>query len=352
HWLKNFGWGHFDDENGKRFVDVAKKLGYDSVIFNDRHPDTGRTFESWALFHPNQLKSAIGNRGTFDPNNPVITMKDGGRTDDAFSKWFGKSKVVDAQGKPLTVYHGTRHDFSAFNAKSRNPQGRLHYFTEDPRVAAEYAEKGLGEGNTVMPVHLSFQNPFILNARGSLWSRLPLSLVPNYIKEHLPSDHIHQGRSTEEPRVMLDELTRAAQKAGHDSVIAKNIMDPAGSYGAKNVTNVYIASHPTQIKSAIGNRGTFDPNNPDITMAKGGLTKPQMLAHMYKDKLDGYLNGGVVHLAIGGQGPKNWMKDRVEKALEPLLQRHVSGDDPEEVLKEMERKYTPEALESMPNLNF
>jgi hypothetical protein len=31
---------------------------------------------------------------------------------------------------------------------------------------------------------------------------------------------------------------------------------------------------PHQIKSAIGNRGTYDPKDPDITKAKGGRVKP------------------------------------------------------------------------------
>ena len=36
----------------------------------------------------------------------------------------------------------------------------------------------------------------------------------------------------------------------------------------------YIAWFPEQIKSAIGNRGTYDISEPDITKAKGGSIKP------------------------------------------------------------------------------
>lgn len=36
-------------------------------------------------------------------------------TSDAFRKWFGDSKVVDADGKPLVVYHGTGADFNVFD---------------------------------------------------------------------------------------------------------------------------------------------------------------------------------------------------------------------------------------------
>ena len=36
----------------------------------------------------------------------------------AFKKWFGDSKVVDANGDPLVVYHGTDQDFSVFRTKN------------------------------------------------------------------------------------------------------------------------------------------------------------------------------------------------------------------------------------------
>jgi hypothetical protein len=50
----------------------------------------------------------------------------------AFKKWFGKSKVVDENGKPLVVYHGTdAKDFSVFNPAS--------YFSESPKEAGRYS---------------------------------------------------------------------------------------------------------------------------------------------------------------------------------------------------------------------
>lgn len=65
-------WAMFDDEDGKAFVEAVKRLGYDSVIFNDENPDTGDSFEAWAVFTPEQIKSAIGNDGTYDANDPNI----------------------------------------------------------------------------------------------------------------------------------------------------------------------------------------------------------------------------------------------------------------------------------------
>jgi hypothetical protein len=48
-WLAHFSWGHFDDEDGKNFVEAAKKMGHDAVIFHDEHPDHHTSFETWAV---------------------------------------------------------------------------------------------------------------------------------------------------------------------------------------------------------------------------------------------------------------------------------------------------------------
>jgi hypothetical protein len=64
-----------------------------------------------------------------------------------FKRWFGDSKVVDDDGSPLVVYHGTWLEFYEFEG------GRMGgmYFTPD----AEYAK---GYGDQLMPVYLKVEN--------------------------------------------------------------------------------------------------------------------------------------------------------------------------------------------------
>lgn len=63
-----------------------------------------------------------------------------------FKEWFGKSKVVDAKGKPLLVYHGTTHDIEAFNKERSNIEsdlGKGFYFSNTPEdVENNYAGEG------------------------------------------------------------------------------------------------------------------------------------------------------------------------------------------------------------------
>lgn len=56
----------------------------------------------------------------------------------AFKAWFGNSKVVDDEGEPLNVYHGTTGNFEVFDIKKvyrDSYVGKGFYFTAEPHDA-------------------------------------------------------------------------------------------------------------------------------------------------------------------------------------------------------------------------
>jgi len=55
--------------------------------------------------------------------------------DTNFKRWFGNSKIVDEQGKPLRVYHGTKRDFKEF--KTSYGDG-LFFFSTNPEFASKW----------------------------------------------------------------------------------------------------------------------------------------------------------------------------------------------------------------------
>jgi len=75
------------------------------------------------------------------------------------TSWFGKSVVVDAQGKPLVVYHGTEvKDLTKFDTvKEENAEERGTFFSESRQAAAEY-------GSEVYPCYLRLVNPYEVTA--------------------------------------------------------------------------------------------------------------------------------------------------------------------------------------------
>lgn len=209
-----------------------------------------------------------------------------------FQRWFGGSKAVDDIGSPLKVYHGTAADFGAFDKSLQGSSTGAKsakagvWFTSDPKVAGSYANyaatdakvKALidkanaaekagdwnlydqyladadaledafraenRQGQNVMPTYLSIKNPRIFDAKGEAFSAI--------------QDKINR-------EILL------AKRMGHDGMVVRSLDDAAGISDA--VADHYLAFEPTQIKSATGNRGTFDPTDPNITHLTGGGTQ-------------------------------------------------------------------------------
>lgn len=157
----------------------------------------------------------------------------------AFKTWFGESKVVEEDGNPLVVYHGTGADIEAFDpakrgSSTREPDARRgFFFSSNPDIANEYAMEFRKGGANVVPAYLSLQNPYEIDHKGGDYD-------PDAFNEYI----------------------NAAEDGGHDGVIIRNAGD--GMYYGGSVGDTYIAFKPTQIKS-INNRGTFDPKDPRLS---------------------------------------------------------------------------------------
>lgn len=88
-----------------------------------------------------------------------------------FYKWFGDSKVVDGQGRPLVVYHGTLELFDTFD-KERigdrwNADERGFFFIDKENLAKGYARSDFDESRQgyVMPVYISAKKPLIVDSK-------------------------------------------------------------------------------------------------------------------------------------------------------------------------------------------
>lgn len=182
---------------------------------------------------------------------PIAQTEEGMRN---FWRWFGDSKAVDADGKPLVVYHGTNADFSVFKTTRSGEFGPAIYLTDNPREAGEYGEavKGISfapPSANIMPVYARIENPY---TKG----------VDAFWKEFGRSDSDAAG-------------VERAKAAGYDGIIAKradryydNVAHEFVDLG--NTLTHYIAFSNTQVKSAIGNNGDFG-TNPDIRYSRAQI---------------------------------------------------------------------------------
>lgn len=140
-----------------------------------------------------------------------------------FWKWFGDSKVVDDQGRPKVVYHGTAMDFEVFGGDPV-PYIRGYFFSDK----SDGTPSAMGDGINIIPVYLSLQNP-----------------------KTVSNDVI--GTPSEENAAL-----QKAKKFGHDGIVGKSHAGEA----------VYVVMSPNQIKSAIGNNGDYSSTNNSIRFSR------------------------------------------------------------------------------------
>lgn len=164
---------------------------------------------------------------------------------DAFKEWFGDwqsedktnvSKVVDKNGEPQIVWHGTEWEFNTFELDTENKRGRhkvhpnvaVGWFTDRRDKAAKYHG-----GLIQMPVFLNFKNPGYSN-----------------IKDF----KTFQAATENESRILLDD--------NYDSAIIVRF-DKEGDKNGFIPTPQWAAKHANQIKS-IENEGTWSKSNNNI----------------------------------------------------------------------------------------
>ena len=175
-----------------------------------------------------------------------------------FKNWFGESKVVDADGKPLTVYHGTDADFTSFKQAKEGYFGKGIYLTPNPDTASGYAASSAGgdtrgEGGNVMPLYASIKNPMSVVDDGfTILGPIEVLKKLGYSEDKALAMF---EKAMESKGNLTGELQTKLKLQGYDGIITNH---PDGTI------REIIAFYPTQIKSATGNRGTFDPSNPDI----------------------------------------------------------------------------------------
>lgn len=181
---------------------------------------------------------------TFPANDQVQFSRADPVGSPAFGRWFGNSKVTDANGTPRAVYHGTASGFWAFDA-ARLGENTGHltaplgfFFTENRAEAQRYAEKaseGVPADERLIDVYLSIQNPKVMTL-----------------------EQFHAIDSFDQARAVREQL----QRQGHDGIRLTS-----------NGRSQWIAFEPTQAKSASQNRGSFDPADPDMRFSRA--TTPQ-----------------------------------------------------------------------------
>lgn len=212
-----------------------ESIAYDSLLkVIEALPDTGdlkERFKSWEGKHINNVEDnkelALGlYKQLYSP---------------AFKEWFGDwteregSKVVDKNGEPLVVYHGTIRKGSIDTPY----EGRL-FFSDRPEIANRAIQ---GKINARMEV--SDEDPEKLELNSQVY---PVFL------------NIRSPKYAESQSKTVSYTKDSATQEGKDGVIKKNVDDEIGTWGR---FNEYITFSPNQVKSLF-NTGEFSKQQRNI----------------------------------------------------------------------------------------
>ena len=202
-----------------------------------------------------------------------------------FSNWFKNSKVVNTNGKPLIVFHGTQAigTIDSFDRKASRSSESINaignWFTTSEKDALHYYA-GQGRGQ-VVPVFLSIQNPLQFNTLHDLIA---------FWRKHGNGDSI--GRKGDP-----DALRNYLLQEGYDGLMINAAA--VDSFAEPNST-YWVALHASQIKHAMENRGTFDATDDRIR-------NPQVLTGAVREIPDGGGFGIKTFRSHGGKRKAEWL---------------------------------------------
>lgn len=348
------------------FIEEAVKAGVNPTAMQYK-TELGRWFRTlWAAFKVALRRLNLINADRLTAQNVVdlaygaanleLTGSLGRESDgaprastNAFKRWFGDSKVVDENGNPLVVYHGTAADIEFFDPLALGANTRAasakkaFFFAASPKVASGYAVlsesrpslkvsiidnaaksevlpeslrkmllKSINEtpvsdsdiaewadlssgvefttGANVLPVYLSMQNPLVVDYKGS-----------DYRERSFAS------------------VVAEAKKNGHDGVIFRNAKDTMHNEYAE-VSDIFAVFDPTQIKSAISNNGNYDPTDRRIRFSKINTSTPEGFFDAIRNRTADFFINPVGFMKEHGLG---WLT--LEQLADVVKSKSVSG---------------------------
>lgn len=331
-----------------------------------------------------------------------------------FKEWFAGSKVVNEDGSPAVVYHGTANDFDEFETDQADPHalyGPGIYLTSSSDVAGGdtgYAYKGVDPDTYVdmdvnlrdgekwesaeararklvdeeQPDGLTSADVIFLRKQENGAKRIEVyatygETMPNVkplfaaIKNPIDMDEVvdvdqwldviskvQEARPDfdfdyskeklwelqNEGNVTLGDVYTGIRKAwnndgnkvgkreannilrdlGYDGIVHTGGL--SGRWGSGVPHRVYIAFSPSQVKSATGNRGTFDPSNPDLRFQAETVSAEDRRLADLANPADNKQARGLVDVARREQGMPDVVPiEDAERAADIMIKKDRDG---------------------------
>lgn len=160
---------------------------------------------------------------------------------------------------PQSEFASTYAGFPARSQLERDIETGSDFAKRSARQLIDRMDRGAVEphevGGNMLPVYAQMKNPLVLEGKGD-------PMIEALIK--LGMDESAAGRMVENAYerkgYIGKEVESRARAAGYDGLM---------QYRDGNLSEV-VSYNPSAVKSAIGNKGTYDTSKPDLNEAKGG----------------------------------------------------------------------------------
>jgi hypothetical protein len=153
------------------------------------------------------------------------------------------------------LYHATPANFSEFQGKGFDPtiSGNATWLTANKEMQpaahnTSSRKEVYREGVNVMPVHVQAERPLVMDDE----------IMEDWAKSAFADN------SPEFPFLIAPEWLKKIKAEGYDSIFHPR-------------SGEVIMLEPNKIKSAIGNRGTYDIGESDMSKAKGGSVSQDVM---------------------------------------------------------------------------
>jgi hypothetical protein len=226
----------------KWLADVAEKIGMRQVAQSIR----SATYTEVEKFVQEAMTAAVG----AGPVNMRLTRRFAQAAATAFEKWFGDSKAVDKNGKPLVIYRGIiGENEKALNAEPR--EGYATFGSDSPQVAASYGNPDLNwnETGAITPLYIKADKLIEFPTSNGKFDKFAFDRRAKTLR---PGEVLVA-------RQVYDYGPRANTK-----------VDPTKLYSYPS--DVYAWNKGTSVKSATGNVGAYDIKSTDTRYSvRGGI---------------------------------------------------------------------------------
>lgn len=213
-------------------------------------------------------------KNNFVDNASELYESEENKFNDNFWKWFGDSKVVDKQGKPLVVYHGTNSKFKEFKTKKigthtdKGMYGKGFYFMDDANQTYQY-------GKHTISCYIRITNPLRLGRGGEY------DTIHDYgnAKVGIPEiKNMEDYNKYADKLPTMEAITGFIKEDGYDGVIVTPF---------NGAETEYVVFNPNQIKS-VDNNGYWSTSSNNIYENKSEDRLQQAMSLL--NKVDGVIS--------------------------------------------------------------